>query len=127
MNDCVSDASAILALLQREPFNGFDPRRLFGSTISAVNFSEVLEKLCSGGLREADADAAAATLRLRIIAFDESYARAAARLRPLTRRAGLSLADRACLALAKALELPAVTADRAWGNLDIGVNVLLVR
>lgn len=54
-------------------------------------------------------------------------AEAAARLRPATRHAGLSLADRACLALARRLGVPAVTADRAWGDLDVGVEVRLIR
>ncbi len=64
MNDGVpiADASAILALLKQEPFGKLDPRRLFRATISAVNLSEVLERLCFGGLSEAEADEAVAAL-----------------------------------------------------------------
>jgi len=123
----VADASAILALLKQEPFDEFAPRRLFGATISAVNFSEVLERLCSGGLRGEEADAAVEELGLRVISFDATQARAAARLRVATRQAGLSLADRACLALGLALDRPVVTADRIWASLDVGVEILLIR
>ena len=123
----VADASAILALLKRERFDGFDPTRLFRATISAVNLSEVLEQLCSGGLDQPTADEAVAKLNLRIVDFDERQARLTAHLRPLTRAAGLSLGDRACLALARGLGCSVVTADRAWAALDLGVEIVLVR
>ena len=129
MNDgvTVADASAILALLKQETFGEFDPRRLFGAAISAVNLSEVLEWLCSGGLSASEADQAVAVLDLQGTDFDESQARLAAYSRPLTRRAGLSLDDRACLTLGFRLGRPVVTADRAWANLDVGVEIVLIR
>ncbi len=129
MNDpeIVADASAVLALLKDEPFDAFEPERLVGAAISAVNFSEVLAKRGSGGLTEAETGAAVAALDLRVIAFDEDQARAAARLWAATRRFGLSLADRACLALGLGLARPVVTADRAWAKLDIGSEIVLIR
>lgn len=129
MNDGVpiADSSAILALLKQEPLGKLDPRRLFRATISAVNLSEVLERLCAGGLSESEADEAVAALNLRVADFDEAQARLAAHLRPRTRRAGLSLGDRACLALGLHLGRPVITADRVWTSLDIGVEVIAVR
>ena len=129
MNDdaIIADASAVLALLKQEPFGQFDPRRLFRATISAVNLSEVLERLCFGGLSELEADEAVATLDLRVVDFDTPQARLAAYLRPQTRRAGLSLGDRACLALGLHLGRPVVTADRAWVTVDVGVEVVMIR
>ena len=125
--DVVADASTVLALLKEEEFGEFDPEHLVGAAISAVNFSEVLAKLGSGGLTEAEADMAVAALDLQVIAFDEHQARSAARLWPAVRRFGLSLADRACLALGLRLGRPVVTADRAWGKLDIGIEIILIR
>ena len=90
--DIVADASAVIALLVGEPFTRFDPLRLAGASISAVNLSEVL-----------------------------------ARLRSVTRGAGLSLGDRACLALGDRLGCPVITADRAWASLDIGIEIVLIR
>jgi PIN domain nuclease of toxin-antitoxin system len=92
-----------------------------------VNFSEVIERLCAGGLDEAEADEAIAELNLQVVDFSEAHARIAARFRPFTRRADLSLGDRACLALGRQLGCPVVTADRAWANLDLGVEVILIR
>ena len=123
----IADASAILALLKQEPFGTLDPKRLFRATISAVNLSEVLERLCSGGLSESEAEEAVAELSLRVADFDEPQARLAAYLRPQTHRVGLSLGDRACLALGLHLGSPVITADRVWASLDTGVEVVLIR
>ena len=126
-NAIVADASAILALLKQERIDRIEPRRLFGATVSAVNLSEIIERLCAGGLDASEADEAVAELRLRVADFNEAQARSAARLRPQTRRAGLSLGDRACLALGLQLGYPVATADRVWATLDVGVQVILIR
>ena len=129
MNDdeLVADASAIIALLAGEPFRRIEPERIVKAWVSAVNLSEVLAKLYEMGLSDSDADAAVTRLSLRVQPFDEPQARAAAQLRAATRHAGLSLGDRACLALAKSLGCRAITADRVWLNSDVGVEVVLVR
>jgi ribonuclease VapC len=123
----VADASAILALLKQEPITLIEPRRLFGAAISAVNLSEVIERLCAGGATPAEADVAIATLELDVVGFSALHARTAAHLRPSTRAAGLSLGDRACLALGLDLRFPVATADRAWASVDVGVETVLIR
>ena len=125
--EIVADASAILAALKNEHFHNIDPRRLVRATISAVNLCEVRTKLHDDGLNEAQANAAVSVMKLRVVPFDEPQARIAAGLRLLTRRAGLSLGDRACLALGDTVGCPVVTADRIWGNLDLGVAVVVIR
>lgn len=125
--DIVADASAIIALLVGEPFTRFDPQRLAGASVSAVNLSEVLTRMLDIGMPESEAAAAVAKLDFRIVAFDEPQACAAARLRSATRHVGLSLADRACLTLGLALGRPVVTADRIWESLAVGVEVILIR
>jgi PIN domain nuclease of toxin-antitoxin system len=123
----VADSSALLAALKNEPFSNVDPRELVGATISAVNLCEVLAKLLEDGLSEAQADAAVSAMDLRVVSFDELQAHTTARLRSMTRHAGLSLGDRACLALAEKLGCPVVTADRVWASLDLGLEVVLIR
>lgn len=110
-----------------EPIARFDPRRIAGAAISAVNLSEVLARLQEIGMPESGALDAVRRLDLRIMAFDEPQAHAAARLRAATRHAGLSLGDRACLALGQVLGCPVATADRVWANLDVGVEVVVIR
>ena len=127
MNDLVADASAIVALLVGEKFDGFDPADLNGTLISSVNLAEVLTRLPELGVPEHVAEAALAELNLRVIAFDEAQAHITARLRPATRHAGLSLGDRACLSLATMMKCPAVTADRVWTGIDVGVPIVLIR
>jgi PIN domain nuclease of toxin-antitoxin system len=125
--EIVADASAILAALKNEPFSNLDPRRLVGATISAVNLCEVMSKLHDDGLKDIQADAAVSAMDLRVISFDAPQGRIAARLRAITRDAGLSLGERACLALGLYLGRPVITADRAWASLDVGVEVVLIR
>ena len=125
--DIVVDGSAVIALLVGEPFTSFDPLRLPNASISAVNLSEVLARLQEIGMPENDVAVAVARLNLRVVAFDELQARATAQLRSLTRHFGLSLADRACLALGDRLRCPVVTADRIWASLDVGVEIVMIR
>lgn len=97
------------------------------AAISAINLSEVVAKQVDRGvsaeiikLNLADAD-------LTVLPFDAAMAVQAGELREATRAAGLSLADRACLATALSTRLDIMTADRAWGALDIGVTIQIIR
>jgi PIN domain nuclease of toxin-antitoxin system len=126
-DEIVADASAILAALKNERFDKIDPLRVIGSSISAVNFCEVLTRLAADGLTEAQADAALASTDLRVFPFDQQQAGVAAQLWLTTRHAGLSLGDRACLALGKLRRRPVITADRVWARIDVGVQIILIR
>jgi PIN domain nuclease of toxin-antitoxin system len=103
-----------------------------GAAVSVVNWAEVLSKLAEAGK---DPEIAAAELRraegsrraLSIEPLTAADCVAVARLRPVTRRQGLSLADRACLALAERLKVPALTADREWLKADVAAEVRLIR
>jgi ribonuclease VapC len=127
--EAVLDASAILALVLEEP--GAERVEAFvpGGTASAVNLGEVVAKLRDLGMQEESVDEIVAEMQLRVHGHDLTAALASGHLRPMTRSAGLSLADRACLALAKTLRLPALTADRGWLAVAdaIGVRVELIR
>ena len=124
----VLDASAILALLYREPGADAVEEVLDGAAVSAVNWSEVLQKLAQRGLDPASATVAALQeLGMRIEPFTADDARRAAQLWDAGRETGLSLGDRACLALAHRLSVEAITADRAWKTVDAGVTIRLLR
>jgi len=124
----VLDASAVLALLYREPGSEVVGPLLDGAVISAVNWSEVLTKLTQRGVDLALAEAVY-TLGVDIVPFNRADAERAAALWPAGRARGLSLGNRACLAVAQAeLGGTAVTADKVWTKLDIpDVTVQLIR
>jgi ribonuclease VapC len=129
MADAVLDASAILALILEEPGADRVEPYVPGGRASAVNLGEVVAKLRDLGMGEARVDEIVAEMQLDVHGLDLTAALATGHLRPVTRSAGLSLADRACLSLARALRLPALTADRSWlGVADaVGVRVDLIR
>ena len=123
----VLDSSALLALLFFEPGCERVAEVVPRSCISTVNLAEVLERLARDGRA---LDAALDRLeRMGIvwIDFDRELAIGAAALLLPTAPWGLSLGDRACLPLARLRHLPAVTADRAWAKLDIGIPIEVVR
>lgn len=133
MGSSVLDASAALAYLRDEEGAERVAEALGdGAVMSAANWAEVLSKVADLG---EDPEALEARLlaegligsALEIVPLEPRDAAAIARLRPVTRAAGLSLGDRACLALAARLDLPALTADRAWMGLDLGTEVEPIR
>jgi ribonuclease VapC len=124
---CVLDASALLAMLQEEPGGDVVQELLETAAISSVNWSEVVQKSLErqmeiDGLRH-DLEA----LGLEILPFTAVLSETTARLRSATRQAGLSLGDRACLALAAVLGLPAITTDRIWPDLGLPIEIRVVR
>lgn len=129
----VLDASALLALLKGEPGAERVAEALEqGAYLSAVNLAEVLSKLADWGEDPAEAQARMAQVGLlgaavEVLPFTGEDALEVARLRALTRAYGLSFGDRACLALARRLGLPALTAERAWAELDLGIPVEVLR
>jgi ribonuclease VapC len=123
----VLDASALLALLRSETGEGVVRDRIGESLISAVNWTEVVERRRVPDLPVEDLQEAMEAAGLGIVPFGATQANAAAGLKDPTRRLGLSLADRACLALGKLLDLPVVTADRAWAQLEVGIAVEVIR
>lgn len=125
----VLDASALLALLFDEPGGDVVEPRLTTSIISAVNLSEVMQKSLERGVGVESLRDDLEDLGIEVVAFDADAAEETANLRVATRATGLSLGDRACLALAARWNLPAVTADRMWKGLALGipVEVVLIR
>mgnify|MGYP001813721253 FL=1 len=120
----VLDASAVLALLQDEPGadaveNAIDD----GAVISAVNLSEVLAKMADVGATPDRAIELIGGLFVEVVPFGLQAAHDGAVIRSELPRSGLSLGDRACLALAHSRGLPVITADRAWLDLAAPLEV----
>ncbi len=129
----VLDASALLAYLQSEPGDDVVADAIAdGASISTVNLAEALSRAAEQGT---DPVKLAVQLTERglldgaiaVEPFTSADAIDAARLRPLTRDAGLSLGDRACLSLALRLGVPALTADTAWHGAAHGVELHPIR
>jgi len=128
----VLDASALLALVREEP--GADRVRSVideGALISVVNWAEVLANLVIGSPDPDEVSAMALPggpgTRLHLAPFDDEQARETARLVRYTRSLGLSLADRAALALAKQRQLRVLTTDRAWRSLRLPIKIEVIR
>jgi ribonuclease VapC len=123
----VFDSSVILAHLNDEP-GSERAAPLFGDAlISAVNVAEIVSKLAERGAALNLIRAALSRYGLQIATFDEELAERTGALRPRTKSLGLSLGDRACLALAERFALPVLTADRTWKDLNLSIDVQLLR
>ena len=122
----ILDASALLALIQREAGYEHVLSALPRARMSTVNLSEVLSKQTAGH-RAQPLEDWLEELGIAVDDFTREDARTAAELVGATRKYGLSLGDRACLALARRTALPVLTADRAWKRLDVGIDVRVIR
>ncbi len=127
MASIVLDSSVILAHLGGEPGSERAAEFFGDALISAVNLAEVVGKLAARGASLGLVRAALSRYGLQVAAFDGALAEQTGALRPQTKAFGLSLGDRACLALAQSLALPVLTADRTWKDLNLSIEVLLLR
>ncbi len=123
----VLDASAVLAAFFDEPGAEAVADRMDGALLCSVNYSEVVAKLVDRGTPAEQIVDIMGQLDVELVAADRELAMRAGLLRAGTRGKGLSLGDRYCLALAASRNAVAVTADRAWANLDIGLSIEMVR
>ena len=123
----VFDSSALLTIAFQEDGADVAARYVHDGIMSAVNASEVVGKFVDLGFADDEARRAFLAFGLTIRPFDEHCAMAAGLLRPATRKQGLSLGDRACLALAVRERVRVVTADRAWARLDLSIDVQVIR
>jgi len=127
VSETVLDASALLAAIQQEPGGNEVVRVIDRASISAVNLAEVVSKLSDRGVVADEAWSDIMETKIKVVPFDADMARRVAALRPLTRSLGLSLGDRACLALGILTRATVLTTDRAWKSLDLGVAVRIIR
>jgi len=123
----VIDASVVLAYLRDEP--GGDVLVLDNGPfcLSSVNLAEVMTKVIDLGLSTDDVTRVLKKLPIENFDFGKDDAVRTAKFRTASRRLGLSLGDRACLALAARLATPVLTADTAWAELDLDIDIRLIR
>lgn len=126
-NRAVLDASALLAHIGAEPGGEVVAQYLESAIISSVNWAEVVQRVLRWGMSKDRVREDLAASGLEIVSFAALDAEAAAMLQIPTRSLGLSLGDRACIALAQRLQLPILTADRAWRQLSTGVDITVIR
>ena len=126
MSRYVLDASAILAVLNQEE-GAEKVMNLESAAVSSVNLAEVATKLSQKGVPEPEMHRVMAFLDLEVVPFDEKAAYRAGALHGVTSKSGLSLGDRACIATAAMLNVPAVTAERLWRTVKAGVPIQVIR
>ncbi len=129
MTSIVLDASALLAMLRDEPGGDKVADVLNGSHMCVVNLAEVTSHFVHNDMPPHEVDAMLHPLPVTLVEADAELARVTGHLRAVTSKAGLSLGDRFCLALAMREGLPAWTADRQWASVaeKIGVDVVVIR
>jgi len=126
-SEVVLDASALIALMREEKGAERVATVIDHAVIGAVNLAEVASKFVREGIVIGVIREWVDILELDVRPFDRELAYAAGGLLPATRGQGLSFGNRACLALARALGAPALTTDRAWRDLDVGVAIEVIR
>lgn len=127
MSKYVLDASALLALLNNEDGVEIVQELMPESVISAVNFSEVVACLSRFGVPKDGIPDLLDVLGLTIIPFDKDMAYITGQMAGYTKSLGLSMGDRACLALAIKMNATAITTDKIWGNLGNMVQIKIIR
>jgi ribonuclease VapC len=127
MAKAILDSSAVLAVLNEEQGAGAVTEILDDAIISAVNYAEVVSKLVERGATLEQARTMLRVIDIEVVEFDRPMAERTGELRAPTRRLGLSLGDRACLALAEREGAPALTGDRRWAGAASRAEIRLIR
>ncbi len=125
MSEVVLDSSAVLAHIFEETGADLVEEVLPGALLCSVNLAEVVAKLKDRGLSAAEIKTALETVDFEVVDFDRELAVICGQLRGETRHLGLSLGDRACLAVARQRDIVAFTTDSAWARTpDVKVRLL---
>jgi PIN domain nuclease of toxin-antitoxin system len=97
-----------------------------GALVSVINEAEVISRLVGRGQTAEKARGVVSALPYHPVDLDRALCQRAGALWAVTKPLGLSLEDRCCLALAERERLPALTADHAWTNVPLNVEVRLI-
>ena len=127
MSAVVFDSSVLIAILRQEPGSEVGEQSLNDALISTVNLAEVATYLARNSVPPETIDRALTAFPIEVVPFNREQGLIAGCLYPASKSLGLSLGDRACLALAKSKSLPVLTADKAWLELEINVDIKSIR
>ncbi len=129
MKPLVMDTSALLAYLWKEPGEARIAHLLTSGRclLGAANLAELIGKITERGLPASEVPVLVDSLNVEIVPLTRQQAELAGILRLTTRHLGLSLGDRACLALARTLGGKVITADHPWQSLDLGIDIECIR
>ena len=127
MTKIVFDSSAILALLKMESGHEIVAKNLEQAVVSSVNFCEVVTFLSKKTTKQDEMIKFLTETFDCIEDFNIEQAIIAGSFIKITKDYGLSLGDRACLALAKYKNIPVLTADKNWSKLNLGIKIKLIR
>jgi PIN domain nuclease of toxin-antitoxin system len=123
----VLDASALLAYLFKESGHEVVAQYMGDCCLSTVNLSEVIGRFARDGHDPQQVFTRLSAAGIEFVPFTAVQATLAASLLPQTKPLGLSLADRACLSLALARNIPVITADQAWQQTNFGLQIIVIR
>ncbi len=127
MSAIVFDSSVVIAILKQEQGFELAESDLSDALISTVNMSEVATYLARNSVPSDTIQEVLASFPIQVVPFDGSLAVQTGCLYSSCKHLGLSLGDRACLALAVSRKLPVLTADRVWSKLDLGIPIQVLR
>ncbi|MEZ6128902.1 MAG: type II toxin-antitoxin system VapC family toxin [Planctomycetaceae bacterium] len=127
MSSVIFDASAVLAVLNRETGHEKAAESIYGAAISAVNYGEVLKKSAERGGSISHVAAILRQQRMQVTPFDAEQAVQAAEIWWECKPLGLSFADRACIALGLTLKVPIITAEQSMSQVELPVEFQLIR
>jgi ribonuclease VapC len=123
----VLDSSAVLAVFFQERGAELIAAIARNALLSTVNVTEIHTRMIHRNSEFDQAWGWIVGLGCQFCVFTDKQARIAAELLPITRPFGLSLADRACLALAIDRKATVYTTDRIWTKFDLGLRIEVIR
>ena len=127
MSAIVFDSSVVIAILKQEQGFELAESSLSNALISTVNFSEVATYLARNSVPNDTIQEVLESFPIQVVPFDKSLALQTGFLYSSCKHLGLSLGDRACLAIAMSRKLPVLTADKVWAKLDLGIQIQVLR
>ena len=123
MSAIVFDSSVVIAILKQSRGFKSAEKTLSDALISTINLAEVATYLARNSVPSDTIQEVLASFPIQVIPFEETLAIQTGCLYPSCKHLGLSLGDRACLALAISRKLPVLTADQVWSKLDLGIPI----